>query len=60
MARPRKPDAEKLVPVTVYIRPSRFERLRQRAEADDKKLSEWLREKIDPSPVSLQENHKPA
>jgi hypothetical protein len=58
MARPRKPDDEKLVPVTVYIRPSRFEHLRRRAEADDKKLSEWLREKIDP--VSLQENHKPA
>lgn len=58
MARPRKPDDEKLVPVTVYIRPSRYERLRLRAEADDKKLSEWLREKIDP--VSLQENHKPA
>jgi hypothetical protein len=59
MARPRKPEDEKLVPVTVYIRPSRFERLRLRAAADDKKLSEWLRDKIDP-PVSLQENKPPA
>lgn len=58
MARPRKPDADRLVPVTVYLRPLRYERLRLRAQADDKKLSEWLREKIDPQPVLLQEKHK--
>jgi hypothetical protein len=59
MGRPRKADDEKLVPVTVYIRPSRYERLRLRAKADDKKLSEWLRDKIDPR-VPLQENKPPA
>lgn len=57
MARPRKAAAEKLVPVTVYIRPSRYDALDRQAKADDKKLSEFLRDRIDP-PVSLQQNQK--
>lgn len=59
MARPRKADDEKLVPVTVYIRPSRYDALDREANAREMKLSELLRKRLDP-PVSLQENHKPA
>ncbi len=57
MARPKKPDDQKLVPVTVYIRPSRYDALDREAKADEKKLSEYLRDQIDPH-VSLQENQK--
>jgi hypothetical protein len=59
MARPRKPDTEKLVPVTVYIRPSRYDAYERQARAQGTDLSKLLRRKLDP-PVSLQENHKPA
>ncbi len=57
MARPKKPDDQKLVPVTVYIRPSRYDALDREAKAAETDLSKLLRKKIDPD-VSLQENHK--
>ena len=57
MARPRKPDAEKLVPVTVYIRPSRYDALDRQARALGTKLAIFLRRKLDP-PVSIHQNQK--
>ena len=57
MARPKKPDDQKLVPVTVYIRPSRYDALDREAKASETDLSKLLREKLDPR-VSLQENQK--
>ena len=57
MARPRKPDAEKLVPVTVYIRPSRYDALARQARMQGTDVSKLLRWKLDP-PVSLQQNQK--
>lgn len=57
MARPKKPDDEKLVPVTVYIRPSRYDQYDREAKAADTDLSKLLRKKLDP-PISLQENQK--
>lgn len=59
MPRPRKPESEKLVPVTVYIRPSRYDALEKEARDSETDLSTFLRRKLDP-PVSLQQNHKPA
>lgn len=56
--RPRKADDEKLVPVTVWISSSRYDALDREAKADEKKLSEFLRDRIDPA-ISLQENQKP-
>lgn len=59
MARPKKPDGQKLVPVTVYIRPSRYDALEKEARENDTDLSKFLRNKLDPD-VSLQQNHKSA
>lgn len=55
MARPRKADDEKLVPVTVYIRPSRYDEFDREAKAEETDISKLLRKKLDPD-VLLQEN----
>lgn len=48
MARPRKPDGERLVPLTTYVRPSRYDELDREAKAREMNLSELVREHIDP------------
>lgn len=47
MARP-KAGARKLVPVTTYVRPERYDELDRAAKARDIPLSTFLRMKLDP------------
>ena len=43
MARPRKPESEKLVRISTSVPPSRFDELDRLAKASDMKLAELLR-----------------
>ena len=49
MARPRKPESERLVKVTAYITPTREVVLERRAAARGVALAVVLREYLDPS-----------
>jgi hypothetical protein len=48
MARPRKAQSEKLIPVKVCLRPDRFDQLDRQARAARTPLSTYLRERLDP------------
>ncbi len=49
MARQRKPDGERLVPLTAWVSPSRYDELHRQAKAREMPLSELARRYLDPS-----------
>ncbi len=49
MARPRKPDGEKLIPAKVCLSPARFDQLSRIAQRRGEPLAVLLRKMVDPS-----------
>lgn len=49
MARPRKPEGEKLIPAKVSLSPARFDQLSRIAQRRGEPLAMLLRKMIDPS-----------